>query len=485
MKYLSEDFLLHCETARRLYHDAAETMPILDYHSHLSPRDIATDRRFETITELWLSQDHYKWRLMRANGVDERFITGNASDEEKFVQWAATLPRAIRNPLYDWSHLELKTYFGISDVLLSGQTASEVYEKCNEKLREPAFSAKNLLRLKNVAVVCTTDDPVDSLAYHAQIREQGFEIAVVPSFRVDKILAARDPSRFNDYVGFLSAAASTEIFSYDSLIQALDIRHSFFHEAGCRVADLAFSDIPAEKPDDVRATAVFAALRLGRAVSAADIQAYQSTVVRDVCRMNQKRKWVQQFHFGVIRNPRTRLLKSVGLDAGADCIGDGPTGQSLCTLLDSLDQTGQLGKTVLYNINPRDNELVANIAESFQDGSCPAKMQLGPAWWFSDNRDGIAAHLSALSASGLLGRFIGMTTDSRSLLSFARHEYFRRIMCDFLGAEMERGDIPGDTALAQTLVKNICYASAREYFGFLTEENKATRRKAHECALVS
>ncbi len=484
MKYLSEDFLLHTQAARDMYHTYAEGRPILDYHSHLSPQSIAEDQRFETITDLWLSQDHYKWRLMRANGVDERFITGNAAADQKFIKWAAAVSLSIGNPLYDWSHLELKRYFDIADVPLCENTADAIYRRCNEKLSDAAFSAKNLLRLANVKVVCTTDDPTDSLRFHAQLKSQKFEILVVPSFRVDKILAASAPEQFNAYIDSLSAAASTTIVSYDDLIEALDNRHKFFHDAGCRVADLAFTVIPAETASREAVASIFDRMRAGKVASPEEITAYQSEVVREVCRMNHRRAWVQQLHFGVSRNPRTRLLEGVGEDAGGDCIGDGAIGKSLCAFCDNLDKDDRLAKTILYNINPRDNELAASVAESFQDGSCPGKIQLGPAWWFSDNKDGIRAHLSTLCSYGVIGRFVGMTTDSRSLLSFVRHEYFRRILCDFLGSEMEHGEIPDDQKSIGSIVQRICFNNALDYFGFLADSNTAVRRKTHECALV-
>jgi len=478
---MSDNFLLHTNTSEKLFHSYAECMPIVDYHCHLSPQSIAEDEKFGTITQLWLSNDHYKWRLIRANGVDENSITGNAPDFDKFLKWASTLSRAIRNPLYDWAHLELRRYFGI-DTLLSENTASTIYGICNEKLRDETFSAKNLLRFMKVKIVCTTDDPIDSLSFHAKLRDDGFEIPVLPSFRADKVIAIQNPVQFNDYLDLLSESTSMPIRSFDAMIEALDMRHDFFHSQGCRVADSAYAILPAGKGTHSQIKSIFDSLRNGCSVSKPEMLMYQYAVTLELSKMNHKRGWVQQMHCGVLRNVRTSLMARIGPDAGGDCMGDYPIAHSLCSFLNDLDQSGQLSKTVLYNSNPKDNDLLATIANTFMDGIIPGKIQYGPAWWFCDNKDGLVSHLKTLTSSGLLGRFIGMTTDSRSLLSFVRHEYFRRILCDFLGAEMENGDVPHDISYIGGLIRDICFNNAQEYFGFNSINHSTNRKDHYECA---
>jgi glucuronate isomerase len=466
MPYLSDNFLLHNKTARNLYNEYAATVPILDYHSHLSPRQIAEDTMFGTITEVWLKGDHYKWRAMRTNGIDENDITGTASDEEKFSRWAQTLPRAVRNPLYDWAHLELKRYFGI-DTLLSPETARAIYAACNEKLKDKSFSVRNLLKRMNVTTVCTTDDPVDDLSYHAQLKREKCEVVVLPTFRPDKAMGVDDPVSYNCYIDELARVSGIAITSFASLLEALDKRHAFFHEHGCRSSDHGFETL-ATNADASAADigAIFSVVRAGKRLNVAQILIFKTALLLELCRMNHRRGWAQQLHFGVIRNVRTRMFKSLGPDTGVDCIGDSSCGRPLCALLDALDTTGQLTKTILFNSNPGDNEMLVSIMGAFQDGAVPGKMQLGPAWWFMDQKDGMVRHLDALSGLGLVCRFIGMTTDSRSFLSFPRHEYFRRIICKILGEEMERGDIPGDTRLIGSMVSDICYTNAKEYFGY-------------------
>jgi glucuronate isomerase len=466
MSYLTEDFLLHSKTARNLYNEYAAAMPILDYHCHLSPRQIAEDAMFGTMTEVWLKADHYKWRAMRANGIDENDITGTASDEQKFFRWAETLPRAVRNPLYDWTHLELKRYFGI-DTLLSPETAPSIYAACNEQLKEKPYSARNLLKRMNVTTVCTTDDPVDDLLYHSQLKREKFTVVVLPTFRPDKSMAVDDPVSWNRYIDELAKVSGIAVTSFDTLLAALDKRHEYFHEHGCRCSDHGFetlatvTDAPAA---DIRA--FFPAVRAGKPLNAAQISAFKTALLLELCRMNHRRGWAQQLHFGVIRNVRTRIFKRLGQDMGADCIGDFSFGRPLSGFLDALDTAGQLTKTILFNSNPGDYEMLVSIMGAFQDGSVPGKLQLGPAWWFMDQKDGMTRHLDALSGLGLAGRFIGMTTDSRSFLSFPRHEYFRRILCAILGEEMERGDIPDDRQLIGPMVSDICYTNAKKYFGY-------------------
>jgi glucuronate isomerase len=483
MTYCSEDFLLHSGAARTLYHDYAESMPILDYHSHLSPRTIAQDDGFDTITDLWLSQDHYKWRCMRANGIDEYYITGKASDKDKFCAWADTVSRAQLNPMYDWTHLELKRYFGISDKLLSPATAPDIFASCNEKCSDPSFSARNLLRKMNVRVVCTTDDPADDLRFHAQLRKENFEIQMLPTFRPEKVLAIGDPVCFNGYIEKLSQASGIGIITFDDLVEALDKRHAFFHDLGCRSADLALETIPVEQSSAEELNAIFSCVRSGKAVNEGQRARYQAALLLELGRMNHRRGWVQQLHLGAMRNVRSRLFSRIGADAGGDCMGDGSIGRPLARYLDALDRDNQLTKTILYNINPRDDELLACIAGAFQDGSVPGKIQCGPAWWFMDHKDGIIRHLNALAGMGLVGRFIGMTTDSRSLVSFVRHEYFRRILCDWVGTAMENHDIPGDPALTGAMIRDMCFNNAQDFFRFGIAYGQTTKEK-HECELV-
>jgi glucuronate isomerase len=463
MDYLSENFLLHHKAAQRLFHDYAETVPIFDYHNHLSPKLIAEDARFENITQVWLGGDHYKWRAMRSNGIDENNITGKSSDEEKFSQWAQTLPQAARNPLYDWTHLELKRYFGV-DQLLSGKTAKTIFAICNEQLKEESFSVRNLLKKIYVSVLCTTDDPVDDLAYHLRLKKENFEITVRPTFRPDKAMAIDNPVVYNRYVDELSRVSGIAITSFAKLLEALDIRHAYFHECGCRSSDHAFETLSAEFPAPSEIDTVFSSVRSGKAVNSATASRFKAAMLLELCRMNHKRGWAQQFHFGVIRNVRTHIFKSLGPDTGVDCIGDFPFARPLCAFLDALDSTDQLTKTILFNIYPADNEMLVSIAGAFQDGSVAGKVQLGPAWWFLDQKDCMTRHLDALSGLGLLGRFVGMTTDSRSFLSFPRHEYFRRILCGVLGRDMENGDIPGDFDLIGGIIRDICFANAKNYF---------------------
>jgi glucuronate isomerase len=464
--YLTEDFLLHSKTARTLYHDFAESMPIFDYHCHLSPQSIAEDATFETITKLWLNEDHYKWRAMRANGIDERYITGSAPDREKFGMWAQTVSRAYGNPLFEWTHLELKRYFGISD-LFSPETAVDIFAACNERLKDHGFSARNLLRKMNVRTVCTTDDPVDDLRFHAKLRTEKFEISVFPTFRPEKLLKIDTPDLFNRYCDQLSVAAGRDILSFADFLDAVDKRHSFFHEMGCRSADIALETAPsAEQFSASEIDAIFALVRSGKTASDGQRAKFVSALLLELGRMNHRRGWVQQFHLGVVRNPRSRLFSSIGPDAGGDCIGDFSQERPLCRFLDALDRDNQLTKTILYNINPRDNDLFACIAGSFQDGSVPGKIQYGPAWWFADGNHGIVLNIRTLCTTGLLSRHIGMTTDSRSFLSFVRHEYFRRILCNMLGEDIENGDLPGDVAAIGALVRDVCFDNARNYFGF-------------------
>jgi glucuronate isomerase len=482
MTYLSDDFLLHSKASRDLFHGHAEQAPILDYHSHLSPKAIADNTTFPTITNLWLGHDHYKWRAMRAEGVGEDFVTGKADDRKKFEMWARTISRAQGSPVYDWTHLELKRFFGIDD-LLCPETASDIFERCNERLKDPGFSAQNLLRKMKVATVCTTDDPVDDLKFHRQVADNGFEIPVFPSFRPEKLLKIDNPDVFNNYCDQLASVSGVDTGSFAGLLEAVDKRHAYFHEHGCRSADVAMETVHAEQFTASEIDAAFRLVRSRKTIGADQALKFVSALLLELGRMNHRRGWVQQFHLGVLRNPRTRLFAAVGPDAGSDCIGDFSQGRPLARFLDSLDCDNRLPKTILYNINPRDNDLFACIAGSFQDGSVPGKIQYGPAWWFADGNHGIVLNIRTLCTTGLLSRHIGMTTDSRSLLSFVRHEYFRRLLCDVLGNDMEHGDIPSDLTTIGRLVRDICFDNARNYFGFASPLHQAPKEH-HDVAMV-
>ncbi|RKD88505.1 D-glucuronate isomerase [Mangrovibacterium diazotrophicum] len=462
---MDENFLLKTEVAQKLYHEHAAKMPIFDYHCHINPKDIAEDRRFNTVTEVWLYGDHYKWRAMRTNGVDERFCTGDATDWEKFEKWAETVPHTLRNPLYHWTHLELKKFFGI-EKLLSPATAKEIYDECNRLLNTPEYSVRGLIRKANVNTICTTDDPVDTLEYHKQIKESGFEVAVLPAWRPDKAMMVADPAFFNDYMAQLEKAAGTDIKTFGDLIAALDKRHEFFHENGCRLSDHGLDTAFAEDYTAEEIEAIFVKIRGGAKLTAEEILKFQSCMLYEFGVMDHKRGWTQQFHIGAQRNNNTRLFKKLGPDTGFDSIGDVPVAAPLAKLLDRLDMENKLTKTILYNLNPRDNELYATMLGNFQDGSVPGKIQYGSGWWFLDQKDGMTKQMNALSNLGLLSRFVGMLTDSRSFLSYTRHEYFRRTLCDLLGTDVENGEIPYDMELLGNMVENICFNNAKEYFNF-------------------
>lgn len=463
---MDDDFLLDTPAARHLYHHHAAKMPIIDYHCHLSPRMIAEDKPFGSITELWLGGDHYKWRAMRANGVDEYYITGDAPDDEKFVKWAETVPYTFRNPLYHWTHLELRTAFGI-DTILNGDSAAEIYERCNAMLREPQMTPRGLMRRYHVEAVCTTDDPVDTLEYHKAIAESGFEIKVLPTWRPDKVLAIEDPASYAEYIGRLSAASGVDISSFETLIEALRIRHDFFHEHGCRLADHGLGRIPYSECTAEKARELFAVVLSGGSLAPDDADRLRTALLVELLGMNAGRGWVQQIHFGPLRNVNSRARKALGPDTGFDTIGDFRGAENLASLLDALDRDGRLAKTILYNLNPADNVWVAAMIANFQDGSCPGKIQMGSGWWFNDQIRGMEEQMNALSTQGLLSRFVGMLTDSRSFLSYPRHEYFRRVLCNLLGADIDRGLIPAsELGCVERMVEGICYHNAKRYFNF-------------------
>ncbi|MDP3915051.1 MAG: glucuronate isomerase [Bacteroidota bacterium] len=464
-KFMDENFLLQTQTAQKLYHEHAAKMPIFDYHCHINPKDIADDRKFNTITEIWLAGDHYKWRGMRTNGVAEKYCTGDASDWEKFEKWAETVPHTLRNPLYHWTHLELKKFFGINEVL-SPKNARAIYDACNEKLQTPGYSCRNIIRMANVHTICTTDDPVDLLEYHQKIKADGFEVAVLPAWRPDKAMMVEHPISYNEYINQLAKVAEMEIKSFPDLMAALDKRHQYFHENGCRLSDHGLDTAFADDYTSDEIDALFIKVRIGYRLTSREILKFKSCMLYEFGRMDHSRGWTQQFHIGALRNNNTRLYNQLGPDTGFDSIGDKPVAEPLSKLLNRLDMEDKLCKTVLYNLNPRDNELYATMIGNFQDGSVPGKMQWGSGWWFLDQKDGMEKQINALSNLGLLSRFVGMLTDSRSFLSYTRHEYFRRTLCNILGNDVENGEIPNDMELLGKMVENICFNNAKNYFNF-------------------
>jgi glucuronate isomerase len=464
-EFIHKDFLLQTDTAKHLFHEHAEKMPIFDYHCHLPVQQIADDIQFKNLTQIWLYGDHYKWRAMRTNGVDERFCTGDASDWEKFEKWAHTVPHCLRNPLYHWTHMELKRPFGISDKLLGPQTAKDIYDKCNELLKTPQFSTRGIMCQMNVKVVCTTDDPIDDLRHHKKIAAGGFEVKVYPAWRPDKGMAAENIKALNEWIDKLSQVSGMDIKNFDDYLQALRKRHDYFHAAGCRLSDHGIETAYAEDYTDSEIKKNFDKIRSGKDLDPKEILKFKSAMMFEFGLMDGEKGWVQQLHMGALRNNNSRLFKSLGPDTGLDSIGDFDIGRTLVKFLDRLDSQKKLPKTILYNLNPRDNELLATIMGSFQDGSAPGKMQLGSGWWFLDQRDGMEKQMTALSNLGLLSRFVGMLTDSRSFLSYPRHEYFRRILCNILGNDVENGLIPKDMKLLGQMVEDICFNNAKNYFG--------------------
>ena len=464
--FMDANFLLTTETAQHLYHHHAAKMPIIDYHCHLSPQMIAEDYRFKTITELWLGGDHYKWRAMRANGVSEEYITGNASDWEKFQKWAETVPYTFRNPLYHWTHLELRTAFGITETL-NPDSAKRIYDACNAKLTEEGMSARGLMKYYNVKVVCTTDDPIDSLEYHRSIRESGFEIKVLPTWRPDKAMTVNDSANYQKYIAQLGLVTGIHIQSYTQLLEALQKRHDFFASEGCKVADHGVSAFPWAECTETEAASLFEKVITGNELQAEEVTKLQTAILLELCRMNHAKGWVQQFHFGPMRNVNSRMFSQLGPDTGFDTIGDYTNGQALAHFLDALNADGRLTKTILYNINPGENAVIAAMCANFQDGSIPGKIQFGSGWWFNDQIDGMEQQMNTLSLQGLLSRFVGMLTDSRSFVSYPRHEYFRRILCNLIGKDVEEGLIPeSEMPRVENMIEDICYNNAKEYFNF-------------------
>jgi glucuronate isomerase len=465
--FIHDGFLLGSEVARDLYERFARDLPIVDYHCHLSPELMASDHRFRSITEIWLEGDHYKWRAMRACGVPERLVSGDASDWEKFEAWARTVPETLRNPLFHWTAMELKRPFGI-DRLLSPASARETFDRCNERLGEDGFTTMGLLRSWRVAVVCTTDDPVDSLEPHRQLARRAEPATrVYPTWRPDAALTFDHPKPWNAWVDKLEAAAQRPVRAFEDLVEALDARHRVFHEHGCRASDHGLESLPPPSAQADRAVSgTFDVLRAGRPIDRDAALTLQAALLHRMALMDHERGWVQQFHLGAYRNVNSRLQAKLGPNVGGDSMGDFEMARPLAAFLDGLDRRGALAKTILYNLNPRDNELFATMAGNFNDGSVPGKMQYGASWWFLDQKDGIEAQLRALSNMGLLSRFVGMITDSRSFLSYSRHDYFRRILCNLLGEDVRQGLVPDDRDLLGRLVTGVCFANARDYFGF-------------------
>jgi glucuronate isomerase len=462
--FIDDDFLLETPLARDLYHGFAEPLPIIDYHCHLPAEQMAADHRFRSITELWLEGDHYKWRAMRTNGVAERFCSGAASDWEKFEAWAATVPSTLGNPLYHWTHMELRRPFGV-ETLLSASTAGEIYERVNARLADEDLTALGLLRTFRVAVVCTTDDPTDCLEAHARLAARPDpDTRVYPTWRPDKVLAVGDPAAWNAWVDRLERACGQVVASWSGLLEALDARHAFFHRLGCRASDHGLERVESVSFTDAQVTRAFERLRAGRAPDGGGAAALRSALLHHLALMNHARGWVQQLHLGAMRNNNSRERRLLGPDTGFDSIGDFEQARPLARFLDRLDTTDELARTILYNLNPADNEVFATMTGNFQGGGVPGKMQWGPAWWFLDQLDGMESQLRVLAAMGLLARFVGMVTDSRSFLSYSRHEYFRRLLCQILGDEVRRGRLPDDRPALGGLVADVSYFNAREYF---------------------
>lgn len=466
MQFLDEDFLLTTKTARLLYHDHVSALPIIDYHCHLSPSLIAGDHRFANLTEAWLAGDHYKWRAMRANGVSEAYCTGDKPDAEKFARWAETVPYTLRNPLYHWTHLELQRYFGVRDIL-DPKSAAGIYDTCSGMLQTPEFSVRSLLTRMKVEVVCTTDDPADTLHDHRAIAASDFGTRVFPAFRPDNTLLVDNPPAFNSYMSRLEKAAGQSIHTYGDLLVALRSRHDFFSANGCTVSDHGLEEMYADDFSAGTVNHVFDQVRLGQLPDEASRRQFKSALLHQLAEWDHEKGWVQQFHLGALRNNNTRKWRESGPDTGWDSIGDFSQARALSRFLDKLDNHDHLAKTILYNLNPADNAVMATMIGNFNDGTIPGKVQFGSAWWFLDQKDGMTQQLNTLSNMGLISRFVGMLTDSRSFLSFPRHEYFRRLVCRLFGEEVEGGELPGDIPWIAKIVSDICYYNAKQYFGFL------------------
>lgn len=470
-QFMDENFLLKTSTAQRLYHEYAKEMPVIDYHCHLSPQQIAEDIQFENLAQAWLYGDHYKWRAMRTNGVSEDYCTGNKSDWEKFQKWAETVPYTLRNPLYHWTHLELQRYFDVHDIL-NPDTAKKIYEECSSKLQTPEYSVRNLLRKMNVQVVCTTDDPVDSLEHHKKISEDAFGISILPAFRPDNAMNVSNAVNFIGYIRKLEEVTGIAISSFDDFLFALQNRHDFFASMGCTVSDHGLEEIYAGDFTGSEIDSIFNKIHGGKELNEVEQRKFKAAMLIHFAEWDWEKGWVQQFHLGALRNNNSRMMKNLGPDTGWDSIGDFSQGKALAKFLDKLDSNNKLAKTVLYNLNPADNELMATMIGNFNDGSVAGKIQWGSAWWFLDQKDGMTKQINALSNMGLLSRFIGMLTDSRSFLSYPRHEYFRRLLCDLLGDEVENGELPSDLAWIGKIIQDICYNNNKNYFNWQLSSEK-------------
>ncbi len=471
--YITDDFLLTSEYARELYHKYAKPLPVVDFHCHLPPEQVAEDYQFANMTDIWLKGDHYKWRLMRANGVAERFCTGDASDWEKFEQWAETVPYLLRNPAYHWTHLELRKPFGITNCLFGPQTAKTIWQKCNEMLARPAFSARGIMKQMNVALVCTTDDPADSLEAHRRTAvDPEFPIQMLPTWRPDKALAMEHTAFFNSWLDRLEEASGVTCATFDGLLEALRARARFFASRGCKVADHGLEEPYAADFSLTGVRAAFASARSGRKPAPEAVYAYKSAMMYELGLLNHEMGWAQQLHLGPIRNTNSRMFAALGPDSGFDSVGDQPMAKSLARLLDRLDKEERLTRTVLYTINPASNMVFATMTGNFQDGTVPGKVQFGSGWWFNDQLDGMQQQMETLSQTGLISRFIGMLTDSRSFLSYPRHDYFRRLLCEMFGNDVARGRLPASPTHIGTMIQDICYYNAVSYFGFDLPEPK-------------
>lgn len=464
MNFITDNFLLYSKTARRLYEDHAASQPILDYHSHLPPRDVAQDRRFRDLFELALEGDHYKWRAMRANGVSERYCTGDASPKEKFLAWARTVPYTLRNPLYQWTHLELKRYFEI-DELLDEHTAEAIWEEANSILSESDLTARGILRKFNVRILCTSDDPCDSLEHHLRVNRDDCGFRMYPTFRPDRSLQVSTPDAFNSWVERLQTASNTDISSFADFVRALGLRHKCFHDCGCRLSDHGLPYCYANPCTEARAASIFTKVRSGVAASPEEQEEFASFMMLFYGHLDADKNWTKQLHLGALRNVNTRREARLGPDTGFDSIGDWPQAERLNGYLNLLDSENALPRTIIYNNNPADDYAFATAIGCFQDSATAGKIQFGSAWWFLDQKEGIEWQLNALSATGLFSRFMGMVTDSRSFMSFPRHEYFRRVLCNLLGGEMERGELPSDEKLMGFVIQNICFNNARDSLG--------------------
>ncbi len=468
-QFNDENFLLQTPTAERLYHDYAEHLPIIDYHCHLIPEYVASDHKFENLSKIWLEGDHYKWRAMRTNGVDERYITGkDTTDWEKFEKWAETVPYTMRNPLYHWTHLELKTAFGV-DRLLNPSTAKEIYEKCSAMLQEPSHSARGLMLHYNVETVCTTDDPVDTLEYHLKVKNDGFKVKMLPTRRPDKAMAVEDPVAYRKYIDLLSSVSGVAINNFADVIAALQVRHDFFESVGCRLSDHGIEEFYADDYTPEEIETIFKKVYGGTELTQAEISKFKTAMMIEFAIMDHDSGWTQQFHYGAIRNNNSRMMTQLGPDTGFDSIGDFTVAKKMSRFLDMLASRDKLTKTIIYNLNPRDNELVATMLGNFQDGRYGAgKIQFGSGWWFLDQKDGMEKQMNALSVLGLLSRFVGMLTDSRSFLSYPRHEYFRRTLCNLVGNDIENGLLPASEIdfIGREIISKIAYGNAKEYFKF-------------------